>query len=351
MYGDDARWQGYREINRARVVLKRLGRPDPAVLEEVDWTPSEYRLFQNWYYVDRERYTAEKIRTVTASIERPVREGLAVLQNPTLRDRLPLLAALSLALALWAPRKRLPMLLAVWIWIFLAGGVVQFQFSQFQERVALPAVLTTWLSSLLVCGIPAPGGSRSTRWKILAVATSVALLIGLMKAATEVRALVDGNRLSRANAHSLQQELRALERAGPQHIFVHWPPSLAWKNVSPYQLASRLPRPSLIELGWQVNSPPWLDHLAELGITDLGEAIATRSDVHLLCRAECGTERIRALESHLSERYGFEGRIVPRRHPRFPAVLSWQAVPRKAEFTAPAPRPDKTERTSRRDDQ
>ena len=94
---------------------------------------------------------------------------------------------------------------------------------------------------------------------------------------------------SRNNANQNKEivsVLETLKQLNSEGIFVDWAGRLKYENMSPFVTTKDLPKLKLIGLGWQINSPLFLDKFRKLGIGDLYKAIATRNDIYLIARED-----------------------------------------------------------------
>lgn len=89
--------------------------------------------------------------------------------------------------------------------------------------------------------------------------------------------------------------------AGPRRLGPGIALAVLESQISPFAVPARTPGIALIDLGWMVNSPPWLDRLRGLGVQDLYAAVADDPRVHLLCSRRCREEWVRRYEQFMRE--------------------------------------------------
>jgi hypothetical protein len=284
----DPRWSEFNEFNAIRGQLHNnmSFKEEPASLDAVKWSRSDLRLFVIWFFADREVYTTDQLQNLLSSIE---------LQNhwnkfsSGLLDKLAassqFISALliSLTLLVWASPRKVPLVLASWVWAFMVGGLAVYMYTRMPPRVLIPMILSATLAAAFLVGIPqvALRSGRPRHSARLAV-TAIALLAGAGCAALALEAWAEESRAHRQQVTELKTLYSRLHAFDPQGVFVHWPPAIPSEDLSLLSSHADLPDLNIIEMGWQTRSPTWEDELEALGIDDIYTAIAKREGTYLV---------------------------------------------------------------------
>jgi hypothetical protein len=311
------RWREFDEFNVVRGLLHGNNRPPRPALAEIRWSENDYFMFRGWFYPDREIYTTENLRFLCNKVSNTrsmTRFTWPLIARHAEMNRVPLgsVAVLLVVFLLWADRRRALALAAAAFWCVAVVAAAFYQHGRMPPHVSVPLLFSLALALVVVAGSPKLSmRSRGARpWVALAV-TVLAVLLGINRAIPEIKAWSWQSDMNRADYAGLVRDFEELQAFDPEGIFVHWPNSLALGRISPLLETSQLPPIRLVQLGWLINSPPWLDQLEQLGIEDLYRAVALREHVYLVCSWRCSRRNVLSYVEFMTEHRGMRLRMEP----------------------------------------
>ncbi len=300
-------WERFQRFNRARGRIHvapgyGFDSQSRSVYAGVGWSENDVSVFQQWFFPDANVHSPEKIEHVARSLRRPmpVRSAVATWLGTLREQRFFVVAMLVLAAGLLMAQKKWtsPFLIAL-----VLSGVLQIYLqgtARLPPRVFLPLLFGPTLFLLPSAGLPSQPVSR-----IAGRIWVVVLLLAMLWAGKRYVILRrTHDEMSAAWKIAEVQEQLAGARAlvlWADDWPVEWAPvRLKWSE------AGKSCR--YVSLSSLTQSPHHWTLLKQLQVGDLVEALLTREDVLLACRAN----RLPNLERYVAEHYGTFARVEDR---------------------------------------
>jgi len=310
--GDDA-WHDYFEFNSVRGAIHSTERMtearDPETLAALGWSRADYDMFRSWFYLDEDLYSTERLELLVDEVGLPLRHPTAVLDLADGLDRFVRLAVLGgLLVAAWAVSDRRSglVLAATTIWFIVVVTALAMA-ARLPDRIAVP--MLAYLGMIYLIRPHAAFGDRYDPPPVWAGRAALGVVIATSLVAFGVawpRTAADSARWNRHN-DAFIASMHELAEVDPGGVFVSWGGSAGTLRVSP-ELAERVPV-TLLPLGWHQRSPMHTGRLAELGIDDLYDAIATDERVYLTLAAD--EPEARWYVAYMAQHYGYTGFLRP----------------------------------------
>jgi len=315
-YAGQPDWQTYFAINAPRDRIQAspvIAQLDPAVLEEVGWSPNDFRMFRRWFFADPSVHEAGDIEAIAAALPSSFQTGSALTDLAAqargwpAATRLLVVAAVAGLVCIGADRRTWTFILvsaasAAAMAFVLAGTL------RLPGRVAVPILAFLPILCFAVHHTKrdddsADKGATGKAWRVVTALVSVgALVVG----GANAWAL---DREHHAADAVLRHTLSGLAAVDPDGLFVLWANriDLSGQSLSPWRQGG-LGGPQIIFLGWPQRSPMHEAVLARFDIDDLYTALAVRPDVYLPLLIQ---ERESGFLRYLAQHYDFHGLLRP----------------------------------------
>jgi hypothetical protein len=304
-YRSDPAWREFMAYNRARAFIHDL----PIVTYEhntrfffdrVGWTYTDWGMFTNWFFTDRETFSRERLEAILNRFEGSTwsRTKSAQYLADSLRpfEFFPPLVYANLVLAIvLAAGSRLRVFLVVAAESLLIESVlVLFSwYAKLPARVLLPAYLSAVVVAFYVVLREA-----SLRRHLMPIASDVAWLRPLTAAAALAFAVyyasafypVAAMHVSKSDYNNRNQQVLALfvrtlrhryVRYDPQAVFLNWGGRFPMFFTAPLDNYRDLRDLRMLGLGWNTHSPQFDAAVSQLGLDDLYQASYTNPSVYL----------------------------------------------------------------------
>ena len=240
---------------------------DPRALSATGWTPNDYWLFSNWFYLDETRFNARSVGALRAFVrdEKPLPPSVGAGLGAAWRDYRGAygLLALTLALSLLWRRGRGSAGAALAAGGFAAGTVLMETYWQFPAHVGVPFVAAA-CAGLLAVPPPRGAGLDSGFGPLVAALAAAVAFIGLDQFAGSLR----------ENAAHNGAFARMMERfdalpPGAVLLLEGGVIQLDWSD--PFHPPA--PRRSMIRTGMGIYSPLFYEGLGSLGLRRASEVL------------------------------------------------------------------------------
>ena len=304
-YRSDPAWREFMAYNRARAFIHDL----PIVAYEhnsrfffdrIGWSYTDWGMFTNWFFTDRETYSRPKLEAVLDRFEgstwRRSKPDTYLAESLRPLSVFPpmLYANLVLALVLAAGSRLRVLLVVVAEYLLLDGLLMTFAlYAKLPTRVVLPAYYSAAAAVFYVVFreaslrrhlLPLPFTWDRLRPLKAVAATAFAVYYAL--AFFDVT-LIDA---SRSDFNRRDQQVLALfvhtlrERYvanDPHAVFLNWGGRFPMFFTAPLDNYAEIRDLRMLGLGWNIHSPPFDAAVARLGLSDLYQATYTLPNVYL----------------------------------------------------------------------
>lgn len=286
-YDTDPRWEQYREFNRVRGQLQGRAnfKPSAEARRKVEWTPSDTLLFRRWLFADPEVYSVDKLQLLHEDLGQKRSEFPTLLIRRSLyfvESQLIGTALVLLFLSAWTRPTRAALVFANLAWVlglFLAAVVV---FARMPTRVSIPMLLSTVLSSVFIAGLPRVEWGKPGRPRLVFAVSLVLMALCAARVGMDVVAWNEESQRHLERDRTVRALYDQLATSYPGSVLIHWPPAIRTEWLSPFARLSDLPPLRIVWLGWQTQSPDWVDELTANGIQDLYASLAHEDHVYLV---------------------------------------------------------------------
>jgi len=273
--------------------------------DAVGWTQTDYRLFKAWYFLDKETYSAERLRRLAATFPR---WGYEKRQDESVRVMLGrrstwvcLFTIFTLFFLVPARYRGRTFLELGWV---LAVMVILWTGVKLPARLYLPC-LTFMILLLLNRAVPLAGGvavmgERSQgRWAIVVLVllwVNLGFLLGMG----------DLSRAWERNRIGCETTLKGFE-PGADRLYVVWETAFAINLIRPFNDFEVFRGWNIVSLTWLQRFPVTGKMLDKFGVKDLFRDMVDDPRIRLVCDRAQGA----LIQAHLLERYGIRARLVP----------------------------------------
>jgi hypothetical protein len=320
-YDHSPGWEGFYDFNTLRAEFTDYGRVEYTehlrpVFESVGWSKSDLLMLREWGFVDRQLFSAEKMRIVLASAlpqdrvkARHSGDMLAETVSQTKLGPILITGAACLLLmggGLWS--RLVPCL------CFLATVTLclalHFRF-HLQPRLLFPA-LCVFVAAAVAGSVGSFAPSLGRTWSWVAARHWAAWTFVVALLLWQVGYYVflsDLNRLRRARAEAMLADLAPQ----PGQLIILWGAHFPYEDlVLPLDDQRALKGLKACSLGAYLQTPLTARRLQSFGIDDLFKALYERPDVFLVSTQD----QNQALGAYLSRHYGVRlgARVVLRHH-------------------------------------
>lgn len=304
-YRSDPAWREFMAYNRARAFIHDL----PIVTYEhntrfffdrVGWSYTDWGMFTNWFFTDRETFSREKLEAILRRFEGSTWSRSKSPQY--LADSLrplsvfpPLVYAnLLLAIVLAAGSRLRVLLVAAAAYLLLSSLLVVFSwYAKLPARIILPAYFSTVVVAFYVVLREA-----ALRRHVMPVVWAYAWLRPL----TTVAALVfvgyyvlrfyaaAGSHIAKSDFNRRDQDVLALfvhtlreryVRPNPEAMFLNWGGRFPMFFTAPLDNYREIRDVKMLGLGWNIHSPQFDAAVSRLGLGDLYQASYSNPNVFL----------------------------------------------------------------------
>jgi hypothetical protein len=311
VYRTTAGWSEYHELHGAlaefvdyqRVVYTPETR---AIFERVGWSPTDLAMLLNYFFVDAERFSLDKMKTVLAAFPKTggdrasMRSALYFFLNDPYRNAM---LATILAATLFVPLRGPRWAVVAVMWIVLLGltGYLLVVLQRYPPRVYQPLLAFAAAATLvLVDGVR----DRRRRRRLPVILGSVMLIVvaGLTPsvAATWAERARLGARFSDGLARGLA-ELASDEK----RLYVVWAATLPLEFTPPFSDMDEFRALQFVRLASETRAPYNSQRLVEFGIDDLHRAIYMRDDVFVIANDDLCRLFVAYVAEHYGERIAF----------------------------------------------
>lgn len=318
MYSKDPGWKNYLEFNRQRAKLVEgelfAGMPveeSNAILSSVGWTVVDYQMMANWFFLDSEIYSQEKLKHVLSQLP-SAKTGLPFSivfdrAMDILKSDYSINVFLFLLFGILASRIRRENLLALIGGIAVVSALVVYLIYFWKappERVYYPLLaFVAWLPLILE-----PGSITrkiKNKWAIQNVVLVLLLLPSVYKIYQNLSHHQLASKSSHINNKWLKQEVSKIlaNHSQQQNLYVIWGPSLPWEVLNPFEDIRYLKSFNVLGLGAAQQAPSSFEILDKFGIDNLYHALVNRNDVLLLLSNNNQQNMINLLNAYYQQHF------------------------------------------------
>ena len=336
-YNRDPAWREFKAFDEARLELMDYRiQPDitraKPFLDKVGWTPNDLRMFNDWYYLDKDIYSTGKILELADHFPRFGAEG----KPATYRSlgeifRLPLVQIACFCFAaflLLASPRQYGMLILQFGWA-LATLAFLLYFWRAPIRVIQP--LWSYLAVVpLFCAEAArfsgrPNGNPRRSFLTRGIPLVIAALFGAVL-------MRDFHKLSLAEAGNETLLRQSIERLNPRadQLFVVWGARLPIEYFNLFDNLQAFKKFRLFRLAVHQRTPLQAEMLKRFGIKNLFQDMTDRPDVFLICAPDEGGMVVQ----YMREKYGRE--VFAEKTFDSPLFKAYRIHSRPSPFQGPA---------------
>lgn len=294
-----------------------------AVFDRAGWTEADFHLLMDWYYLDPDTYSPEKLRSIARHFPRfkpDKREGETFKEmfgNRTARTVL----LSCLVLLLLVPRRRLRWALLETAW---TAAVLVFLWLAFKipERVYLPCIFL--LMNLILLRVVPAGGEEGTRteppYRKAVVASLWVILF-----AVNVHFLAWWKGHNTEWARSQRDFTAFLSGFQPEKdkLYVLWDSVFPLEWIPPFDGHEIFRDRDLVSLTWFQRTPVTRRMLEKHGVKDLFRDMVDHPGIRLVCSEREG----RLYQWKVMEKYGVKTALNLVASSRFFPVYEVKSVP------------------------
>ncbi len=252
--------------------------------DSIGWTELDLGLFKNWYFMDPDTYSLEKLQKLNDyfphfAFDKSQQETFAKMFSDYPTD---LLILFFMTLLPFLPPRALRLMVANAAWIL---GVIVFcmLYLKIPERVYLPCFFlnSNWAIFFAVPQKPGLGENQgASPWahKLGAVLLTLMFLLSLYFIPIQYRINSDWS--------SQEQELKAaVEDLNPQdgQLFVAWGSTFPFEKIGAFDDDGFLRHFHFVSLSWIQRAPPTQAMLGQFGLKNLFQDMVDNPSVFLIC--------------------------------------------------------------------
>lgn len=306
-YGVTPGWAEFNRFDHQRLELQDY-RIDPynaqtkPFFDEAGWSENDYRMFKEWYFLDKNLYDTGKMERLAAHFPRIGSEGKPVTYHSPaeiLEAYWPQTVLLYfLCFLLLAPSGRWVFLVLQLAWV-LAVLVLMIYAARAPDRVVVPLLTLPLITAVYFAGGPAPGPKRDKKglFPVWIGSAFLALLL--------ILSLRTCSQLHFLNQHAqwgerLLKECMARWNPPEDHLYVVW--TFPYEDFNALDDLKGFRKLRLFELAVYQRSPNARKMLDSFGIKDLFREMVDNPRISLVCTPkECGYYR-----QYMREKYHLE---------------------------------------------
>ncbi len=289
-YNHDPGWKTFNRFDAQRVILQDYRNPPPdestqATLASVGWTVNDWQMFLNWYYMDENIFSTEKIKALNDAFSKFNLYG----RNP--ESTLPAIFSLPTDLTVtlffcaflfFVPVKPLKILLLNTLWVFLIFLYLIYNLRT-PERLTLPALLFL-LNGAILFAVPkkqSPDGKPSSSQPAVLIGMGLCALLTL-QTFSFVTHEWELNHTRNYYREVLKNSLAAIHPQ-PNQLYAVWDSSIQYEMIPAFDDYESFRNFHTISLAVYQRSPFAYHFMDQFHLHNLFRDMVDRNDVFLIC--------------------------------------------------------------------